>query len=199
MLCLAVFAFGAVDYGEQRHFDLDTAKQPRVTFSLPRVAPVIAQAGSSQPVDELPDLLPIKERFPNYRDLPKPKNPDEANNGDEGDELAERSATRMVILDDLRAAPPKSMFINAIFENADSAETFDQEVVFFSTDFTDPFTDLYGHPDQGVMDNAPIPEPGTGVLFWLGLTAIASWRKRDLNRFSIASSLRSSATQGRET
>ncbi|MBW2292696.1 MAG: PEP-CTERM sorting domain-containing protein [Deltaproteobacteria bacterium] len=199
MLCLAVFAFGAVDYGEKRHFDLEVSKQPRVTFSLPRIAPVIAQAGSSQPVDELPDLLPIQERFPNYRDVPKPKNPDDGNNGDEGDPFANGSETNMVILDDLRAAPPKSMFVNAIFENADSKQTNEELIIWFTEDFTDPMGDLYGHPDENVMANPPIPEPGTGVLLCLGLTAIASWRKRDLNNFAMTSPSRSSTTEGRET
>jgi hypothetical protein len=200
MLCLAVFAFGAVDYGEQRHIDIETAKKTRVSFSLPQIAPVLAQAGSSKPVDELPDLLPIKERFPDYRDVPKPLNPDDGNNGNEAGDPNESLESQLVILDDLRAAPPKSMFIDAIFENADSTLEYEGTVAFLSQDFTDPFPNLYGHPSEDSrMNNPPIPEPGTGILLALGLTAIATLQRRNKGPLPIASVSRSSANEGNAT
>lgn len=180
MLCLTVFAFGTVNYGAKKSKQTEIAAKSNMSYSLPRIAPVLARAEAAKPENELPQMLIIKERFPNYDGGPRPIEPGDDSSG--GAEEEEDDAPRaMVILDDLRAAPPKSMFVKAVFENNDEKPERDRSRKWVTQKVFDDFGDLCCKPGKKKRKKKipPIPEPGTGVMLGLGLTLLAGWRQGD--------------------
>ncbi|MFT5443714.1 MAG: hypothetical protein ACI8W3_002765 [Myxococcota bacterium] len=177
MLFTAVFAVGAVTIGEKRETRFEIAKSPSFSYSIPRISPMLARAESDEGLDEIPQLLKIQERFPDYKDRPEGNKPDDESEEPEETPEAEEQP-QVVILDDLRAAPPKSMFIKAVFENARTQEN--QRPVtprgWMFQDFEDGDGSIFGRKHR--KQNPPIPEPGTGTLLGLGLTAVAGWRTK---------------------
>lgn len=172
MLFVAVFAVGAIRIGEKREKQIEIAKSPSSSYAMPHISPMLARAEADDGLDEIPQLLRIKERFPDYKDRPEGNKPE--------DEPEAEEPPQVVILDDLRAAPPKSMFIKAVFENARSQEN-QRPVTPRSWMFKDYESDgsIFGRMHRKEdPTNPPIPEPGTGTLLALGLTAVAGWRTK---------------------
>lgn len=182
---LSVLAIGAVNYGQTKTTQVEIAKHNNRSFSMPRMAPYLARAEAPKPKSDLPDLLNIEERFPDYREgLDRD---DLGNSGeDEGlpDETDASPAKQMVILDDLRAAPPKSMFIKAVFENSEENFKLKKPRRWLHHDFSHDKPDLYGKKKKKPKKpkDPPIPEPGTGILLGLGLTAMGGLRRAERKR-----------------
>ena len=86
LLCLSVFAVGAVTYGEKKRKLVEIAEHPNVSYSMPRIAPMLARAEAPRPDSALPELLNIQERFPEYGNSPQAEDPAASDNGDEEEE-----------------------------------------------------------------------------------------------------------------
>ena len=186
LMCLSIFAIGAVDYGQKKAKQVEIAENSHRSFALPRMTPILARAESPKPDSDLPDLLNIEERFPDYREGL------DRDDGSAGEEEAppeepddSSAAQKMVILDDLRAAPPKSMFIKAVFENSGEVDKPKKRRKWLSYDISDD--DMLGKKQKKRKKpkkpkNPPIPEPGTGLLLGLGLTGISGLRRAERKR-----------------
>ncbi len=183
LLCVTALALGTVNYGAKKHRTREIEQTRYVSYSTPRIHPLAAVAEPKPPENELPQLLNIRERFPDYDEGGRPQEPEDESHGDEEEELGDEAPPSFVILDDLRAAPPKSMFVRAVFENADE-EYKPEKPRRRWRDNHDRFKDLFwgkkGKRKKKKMP--PIPEPGTGLLLGLGLTMLAEARRRQRKR-----------------
>lgn len=186
LLAFSVFAVGSVNYGKTRSTEIKIANQHRITYTLPRVVPLLAQVESQSLDTNLPQVLNFNERFPDYRNPPQVDDPNQQSSGSEDAPPPVDAAQNLVILDDLRAAPPKSMFIDAVFESSDdgggTADTFPPRWLFVDN-IEDDGSSLLGHPQEDLAI-PPVPEPGTGGLLGLGLIALAIRDRRNAARIA---------------
>lgn len=184
MLVFGAFAIGAVRYGATKHKQAEIAATSNISYSTPRIEPLLARAESPKPESELPQLLNIRERFPDYDDGPRPESPDDESSGGEDDASPDNAPASLVILDDLRAAPPKSMFVRAVFENADETSPPKKSRDWLMRDWRRDGDEVFGrkqhHHHKKKMP--PIPEPGTGLLLGLGLVTLSGVRNRERRR-----------------
>lgn len=198
LLFFSVFAIGSVRYGVARNAEPRIVNQNRISYAMPAIVPQLALAEVKKPDNQLPQLL-FAERFPDYRNPPGADNRNDQR-GDRDRPPADAATQNMVILDDLRAAPPKSMFIQAIFENADdnvqpkrrtpSRWVFDDPV--------ESMFDLVGYSPRNDPANPVVPEPGTGILLALGLTVLAGRRRRKATRSDTTSNPKSRAIESND-
>lgn len=183
LLLLSALAIGTVDYGKKQSKRIEIATQSNRGYPMPGIAPILARAESPKPESDLPDLLNIEERFPDYREgLGR----DDQDSGDEAPPEPPDAAPagEIVILDDLRAAPPKSMFIKAVFEESYDRFRPKKPRRWLAKDFTDDKPDLFGKKKKRrkKRKDPPIPEPGTGILLGFGLAGIGSLRSAQRKR-----------------
>ena len=183
LLLLSVFAVGSVRYGESRDTETRIATQHQRSYTMPRVSPLLARAEVVKRDSQLPQVLNSVERFPDYRNPPRVEDPN-LSSGDEGGTPPVQTPQELVILDDLRAAPPKSMFINAVFDNSDrdTAQENSGPRWVFNDPLDNNLLDLAGHPDEGEGSIPAVPEPGSSTLLGLGLVALAVRRKLNERR-----------------
>ncbi len=126
----------------------------------------------------------IRERYPDYDEGGRPEEPDEESSGAEDEAPSDDAPANLVILDDLRAAPPKSMFVRAVFDNID--EQYEPKknrkwLWRYGKDYGDFIWGKKGKKKKR-KKMPPIPEPGTGVLLGLGLTMLSEKRRRERKR-----------------
>lgn len=177
LLLLSVFAVGSVRYGETRSTETRVATQHQRSYTMPRISPLLARAEVVKRESQLPQVLNFEERFPDYRNPPSVEDPN-LSSGDEDAPPPVDATQELVILDDLRAAPPKSMFINAVFDNTDhdtAQEDSGSRWVFNDDPADSNLFDLTGHTDEGPIP--AVPEPGSSTLLGLGLATLAVRRK----------------------
>lgn len=180
IMALAVFSSTAFDYVERKSI----AMTPRsvYTFEMPPLPLVLAQA-SARP--EQPGLLQLDEKFPARGNRELPEEP----------EIEEPE--KVVVLDDLRAAPPKEIFLEAIFLGGSLDTEEDLPEIQLSRDFThERWPDLFGDTNK----STPIPEPSTALLLSLGLGGMAALRRsrkaRDRGNAALSSVSRTERTTG---
>lgn len=182
LLCTTVFALGTVNYGAKKHRALEIEQTQRTTYALPRIQPLAAVAQQEKP-DELPQMLNIRERFPDYGEGGRPEEPPSESSGGEDELASDEAPRRMVILDDLRAAPPKSMFVRAVFENIEEEYKPKKPRKWLWRDHDGDYDDIWGRKGKKKKKKMPpIPEPGTGLLLGLGLTMLSEGRRRHRRR-----------------
>jgi hypothetical protein len=160
----------AVDFVKRERIRFLEPNQGDV-YTLPQLPVFIARAKPIKSSSILPRLLDLKELFPKFRKR-EPVEPDEQS--DEGDSGEKK---KVVILDDLTAAPPKDMYLNVIFADGGLGTREDLPEIRLSKDFNGGGG--WGPLPIGVTGGgAPvIPEPSTGLLLSLGLIGIASHRR----------------------
>lgn len=180
LLLFTVFAVGSVNYGETRSQEIKVANQHKVTFSMPQIVPLLASTTSLKPSTRLPQILNFNERFPDYRNPPQVDDPGDRDNGGQNGPPQDRTRN-MVILDDLRAAPPKTLFIDAVFEAAEGIAELEEigPPTWLFADTFDSNPMLIGHPQNDDPMIPPVPQPGSGALLSLGLIGLAFRRSRD--------------------
>ncbi len=158
-MALAVFSNTAVDRAEKRARLL--APQGVHTYTMPALPTVLMQAQTgSEPTQ--PGLLNLDEMFPKRGNRELPEEPES------------EAAKKVAVLDDLRAVPPKEIFLEAIFLTGDLETDDELPPIKLSRDFTDAnWFDLVGDSKP-----VPIPEPSTALLLSLGLGGLAAIRRR---------------------
>ena len=193
MLAFAILASLAIaigfdlhdSYDVKRNQDIGEARGIHTEYTMPSFTPSLSPAEAPETASApLPQLLDLGSHYPEY---PRAQSSGSAQSAPLGHmDVAVRP--NIVVLDDLRAAPPKFMFIEALFEER-LADYRGLPQVQTAEDY-DPFLnheDLHGHPDKctgGHQYHAhcnpdpPIPEPSTGLLLGLGLTALGIARRR---------------------
>ncbi|MCP4037427.1 MAG: PEP-CTERM sorting domain-containing protein [bacterium] len=184
LLLLGAVAAGTIQYGAKKHKQHEIATTSNMSYSLPRIEPLLARAETPKPENELPQMLNIRERFPDYDGGPRPEEPEEDGSSEESEEPSDDALASMVILDDLRAAPPKSMFVRAVFENADKDYEPQKSRRWSKRKWHWGGDEIFGrkHRHKRKKKHPPIPEPGTAVLLGLGLVTMSSLRRRNRNR-----------------
>jgi len=168
-----------VRYGarQQQASNVEAAK--RVSYSIPRVQPPSPASRFTPPKIASPPPSSIRERFPDYDEAPEPREPDPT---PLDDNVAQAN---LVVLDDLRAAPPKSLFVRAVFASDDDAEGPPRARRWLWRDKSNPQEELFwGKKDKRKKKKKapPIPEPGTGVLVGMGLTMLCVSHRRPCPR-----------------
>ncbi len=176
LLGVGALALGTVEYGVKKHRQLEIETSQNIGYSLPRIQPLAAIAEANEP--ELPQMLNIRERYPDYDEGGRPEEPEDSSGG-EDEAPSDEAPANLVILDDLRAAPPKSMFVRAVFENADNEYKPRKPHKWL---WRDHRRDFWGKRGKKKKKLPPIPEPGTGVLLGLGLTILSERRRRERRR-----------------
>jgi hypothetical protein len=162
---LALSTFGimantAVDFVDEKVRVIENRRV--IEYVPPQLPLVVSQAEQSKPAAaQLPPLLNLDELFPTYRDKhaeePKPRKREV----EEPEEVA--------LLDDLGAAPPKALYLEAVFQGG--LEVIDgARPVRLSQDF------IYSTVEWPLSGGGPlpsIPEPSTGILLGLGLIGLS--------------------------
>ena len=182
---VGTFAVFGANYTKDENRNIGEARGIHVPYSMPAFPPLIAPAEAPEKFKApLPGLLDLGNH---YDDGYKSHRPDDTSNQSQNKEPQKAS---IVILDDLRAAPPKSMFINAVFEEERLAQNTGLPPNRFPSDLNatmDGFGNGWGHGHHdhygsgngnGLQDDPPIPEPSTGLLLGLGLTVLGINRRR---------------------
>ncbi len=135
-------------------------------YQFPEITMVIAEAKRSI-ADVLPNLLKLDSLFPKLRRSKISAQEDDEENGQLVD---------VKPLDDLRAAPPKELFLDAIFETGGLETNDSYPRIRLSRDFTGKRCCHIGGDPGEPSDPPPpvIPEPSTGLMLSLGLVILTT-------------------------
>ena len=189
-LTTGVLSAIALNYVGDSNQDIGEARGIHVEYTMPAFPPVMVPAELPKaPVPELLNLgglYPDSDGYVSHRPDAEPKKKSADHSGQAG----------IVILDDLRAAPPKSIFIKAIF-GLPAIEYKAQHNRWGERD-RGHHGHHHGHHGHHHPHDPPIPEPSTGLLLGLGLTLIGMTRRRARAATSSGASVASPPSQSNE-
>lgn len=176
LLTIGVFSALALNYLDRGYRFIGEPRVTRVDYTLPALPPILVPLETpSVPMPKLLDLSALftdSDGYESHRPDPNAKK--------SGLDRSDPQQPSIAILDDLRAAPPKSIFIKAVFGLPPVPWAREQDR-WGRRDHHGGHHGGHRHGHHHDHD-PPVPEPSTGLLLGLGLTAIGISRRRSRTR-----------------